>query len=101
MAVSKVALSLPVSLLTRIDRLAKKSRLSRSAFVRRAVEHTLREPAEAEVIQKARRIYAEIGEEDRVLANAFLSLAAETLPSQPRRRADRQTTPRTASGQPL
>lgn len=87
MAVSKVALSLPVSLLTRIDRLAKKSRLSRSAFVRRAVEQTLREPAEAEVIQKAHRIYAEIGEEDRALANAFLSLAAETLPSQPRRRS--------------
>lgn len=86
MTVGKVALSLPVSLLTRIDRLAKKSRLSRSAFVRRAVERSLGEPAEAEIVQKALRIYAEIGEEDRALADAFLPLAAETLPSQPRRK---------------
>lgn len=86
MAIAKVALSLPAPLLSRIDRLAKKSRLSRSAFVRQAVERTLSQPAETEVLRKASLIYAEIGEEDRALAGAFLPLAAETLPSQPKRR---------------
>jgi metal-responsive CopG/Arc/MetJ family transcriptional regulator len=41
MAVAKVALSLPEPLIARIDRLAKKAGLSRSAFVRQAVEQTL------------------------------------------------------------
>ncbi|MBI3066999.1 MAG: ribbon-helix-helix protein, CopG family [Deltaproteobacteria bacterium] len=38
MAVAKVALSLPEPLVNRIDQLAKKGGLSRSAFVRQAVE---------------------------------------------------------------
>ena len=86
MAIAKVALSLPASLLTRIDRLAKKTSLSRSAFVRQAVERSLSQPAETEVLRKAHLIYAEIGEEDRALAETFLPLAAETLPRQPNTR---------------
>lgn len=86
MAIAKVALSLPAPLLSRIDRLAKKANLSRSAFVRGAVERTLSEPAEAEILRKAHLIYAEIGEEDRGLAETFLPLAAETLPRRPKRR---------------
>ena len=86
MPVAKVALSLPAPLLTRIDRLAKKSRLSRSAFVRQTLERTLGHRAEADVLHKAQRLYADIGEEDHALAEAFLPLAAETLPAQPKRR---------------
>ena len=80
MATAKVALSLPATLLNRIDRLAKNAGLSRSAFVRQVVERTLDQPAETEVLRKAHRICAEISEEDRVLGEAFLPLAAETLP---------------------
>ena len=54
MAIAKVALSLPARLLVRIDRQAKKAGLSRSAFVRQAVERTLGHPAETEVLRKAR-----------------------------------------------
>jgi metal-responsive CopG/Arc/MetJ family transcriptional regulator len=86
MAVAKVAVSLPSSLLNRIDRVAKKSRLSRSAVIREAVERTFRQRDEDEVLRKAHPIYAEIGEEDRALAETFLSLAAETLPPQPGKR---------------
>ncbi len=50
---AKVALSLPAPHLTRIDRLAKKSRLSRSAFVRQTLERALRHRAEADVLHKA------------------------------------------------
>ncbi len=89
MAVAKVALSLPASLLARIDRLAKKSCLSRSAFVREVMERSLRQPHEDEIIRKARGIYAEVAEEDRVLSEGFLALAAETLPPQPKKRRTR------------
>ncbi len=85
MATAKVALSLPVPLLTRIDQLARKTGVSRSAFVRRAVERTLHSPIETELLRRARRIYTEIGEENRALAETFLPLAAETLPSRPKR----------------
>ena len=80
MAVAKVALSLPEPLVTQIDRRAKKAGLSRSAFVRQAVERTLQESAESQVVEMAHQIYAEIAEEDRKLSETFLPLAAETLP---------------------
>lgn len=86
MTVAKVALSLPEPLVTQIDRLAKKAGLSRSAFVRQAVERTLQESAETQSLRAAYQIYAEIGEEDRKLSKRFLPLAAETLPRQTKRR---------------
>ena len=86
MAVSKVALSLPGPLLTRIDRLAKKAGLSRSALVRQTMEAALQGPAEPEVVRKARRVYAEIAEVDKALSETFLPVAAQTLASGPRSR---------------
>jgi metal-responsive CopG/Arc/MetJ family transcriptional regulator len=86
MAVAKVALSLPEPLVSEIDRLAKKVGLSRSAFVRQAVERTLQESAESQVVRAAYQIYAEIDEGDRKLSETFLPLAVETLPRRGRRR---------------
>ena len=86
MAVAKVALSLPASLLAQIDRRAKQARLSRSAFVREVMEQTLRQPHQDETLRKARHIYAEVSQEDRALSEGFLTLAAETLPPQAKRR---------------
>ena len=88
MPVAKVALSFPAPLLRRIDRLAGKARLSRSAFVRHAVETALRQPADMEVLRKARQIYTDIADEERALAETYLPLAAETLPP-PRKRRKR------------
>jgi len=86
MAVAKVALSLPEPLVTKIDRLAKKAGLSRSAFVRQAVQRTLQEPAETQSLRAVYKLYAEIGEEDRELSEKFLPLATETLPRQIKRK---------------
>jgi len=66
--------------------MAKKTRLSRSAFVSQAVERSLREPVETEVLRKAYQIYTEVGEEDRALAELFLPLVAETLPPRAKRK---------------
>lgn len=85
MSVAKVAISLPEPLVSQIDRLAKKAGVSRSAFVRQAVERTLQESVETPLVRTAYQIYAEIGEEDRKLSETFLSLAAKTLPRQSKR----------------
>ena len=77
MAVVKIALSLPAPLVTRIDRLAKKAGLPRSALVREMVERSLNESADTEVVRKARRIYTQIDEEDRALAETFLPLVRD------------------------
>lgn len=50
----------------------RKARLFQSAFVRHAVETVLRHPAKAEVVRKARKIYAEILNGDRALAETYL-----------------------------
>ena len=86
MAVAKIALSLPEPLITQIDRLAKKSGVSRSAVVRHAVEQTLNASADTQLVEAAYHIYAEIGEEDRKLSETFLSVATETLPRGAKRR---------------
>ena len=86
MAVAKVALSLPEPLVTRIDRLAKKAGLSRSAFVCQAVQRTLQEPAETRSLRTVHEIYAEIGEADHQLSEKFLPLAVATLPRQIKRK---------------
>lgn len=86
MAVAKVALSLPEPLVSQIDRLAKKAGLSRSAFVRRAVERTLEESSETRSLRTAYQIYAEIEKEDRKLSERFLPLSAETLPGRTKQR---------------
>ncbi len=86
MAIAKVALSLPAPLLTQIDREAKKAGLSRSAFVRQAMERTLHQPADTALLRKAHLIYSEIGEDDRALAETFLSMAAETFPREHKKR---------------
>jgi metal-responsive CopG/Arc/MetJ family transcriptional regulator len=86
MAVAKVAISLPASLLARIDRRAKQSRLSRSAYVRQVMEQSVRPPHQDEILRKARHIYAEVGQEDQALSEGFLRLAAETLPPRLKRR---------------
>ena len=62
--------SLPEPLVTQIDRLAKKAGVSRSAFVRQAVERTLQESTP--LVRAAYQIYAEVGEEDRKLSETFL-----------------------------
>lgn len=86
MAVSKVALSLPGPLLTRIDRLAKSAGVSRSALVRQVMEAAIHGPAQSVMVRKARRIYAEIEKSDQALSATFLQVAAETLPSRPKPR---------------
>lgn len=80
MATTKIAVSLPSDLLAQVDELARRLNESRSAIVRRSLEQTLEQYALQQTLRKARKIYAEIEEADRQLAEDFLTISAETLP---------------------
>ncbi len=88
--VEKVAISLPKTLLNRVDREATRRALSRSAVIREALEDAfdvfLTDPA----VAKAARIYAEIAEEDRRLSEAFLRISAPPPPYEVRRKQRRR-----------
>lgn len=81
MGVVKIAISLPHSLLEQVDLVARRKGQSRSEFVRRSLERALTEEASPRVLAEARALYAAIDEDDKVLAEDFLAVAAETLPS--------------------
>jgi metal-responsive CopG/Arc/MetJ family transcriptional regulator len=80
MGVIKIGISLPRSLLERVDAVARRKRQSRSEFVRRSLERTLAEDTSPDMLAEARALYAAIEEDDRALAENFMSIAAETLP---------------------
>jgi metal-responsive CopG/Arc/MetJ family transcriptional regulator len=77
---SRVTLTLPRGLLARIDDLAHRRGLSRSAVIRSSLETALAAEDEQALLSRARQLYAEIESEDRTLAGAYASLLAETVP---------------------
>jgi len=80
MGVVKISISLPRPLLERVDAIARRQGQSRSEFVRRGLERALAEEIPPPVLAEARALYAAIEEDDRILAEDFLAVAAETLP---------------------
>lgn len=80
MGVVKIGISLPRSLLERVDAIARRRGLSRSEFVRHSLARTLAEEIPTHVLAEARALYAAIEEDERTLAEDFLAVAAETLP---------------------
>jgi len=77
---AKVTISLPKESLQEVDNIAKKSHISRSSLVQKALESLIEEYLERETKEKARTIYREIAQSDRELADKFLSISSETLP---------------------
>ena len=80
MGVVKIGISLPRSLLERVDAIARRRGLSRSEFVRHSLARTLAEEIPAHVLAEARALYAAIEEDNGTLAEDFLAVASETLP---------------------
>lgn len=77
---AKVAISLPKSLLARVDREATRRARSRSAVVREALQVAFDDPVADPVVARAARIYAQIDEESRRTSEAFLRIAAPPPP---------------------
>lgn len=79
MSVAKLGISFPVELVEEIDRISKGLKKNRSEFVREAIAKMVSDYKKQQAIEKAEKIYNEIAEEDRRLAEDFLSICAEPV----------------------
>lgn len=79
MPVAKLGISFPVELVEEIDRISKGLKKNRSEFVREAIAKMVSDYKKQQAIEKAEKIYNEIAEEDRRLAEDFLSICAEPV----------------------
>jgi metal-responsive CopG/Arc/MetJ family transcriptional regulator len=81
MSVVKIGISLPDSLLEKVDTSARRKGISRSEFVRQSLERTLAEELSPHVLAEARVLYAAVEGDDLAVADDFLTIAADTLPT--------------------
>jgi metal-responsive CopG/Arc/MetJ family transcriptional regulator len=79
---AKIAVSLPADLLVRVDAAAAAAGQSRSAFLRHSLESVLSQLEEERAVLEVGALYAEIESDpvERRLAEAYASLAIETVP---------------------
>jgi len=77
---ARATISLSKELLLEVDSIVKKSHCNRSSLVQEALESLVEEYLKKETKEKAGRIYREIAQSDRELADKFLSISSETLP---------------------
>lgn len=103
MSVTKVAISLPESLLARADAEASTRGETRSAYVRTVLEQALAAADEERTLREARAVYEliERDPESRVTLDDFAAISYETRPAfdegKPKSRARRaHATPRRA-----
>lgn len=77
MPVAKLGISFPLELVEEIDRISKGLRKSRSQVIREAITKMISDYKKQQAIENAERVYKEIAEDDRRLAEDFLSICAE------------------------
>ncbi len=77
--VTKLGISFPAELVEEIDKMSKGLKKSRSEVVRDAITRMISDYKKQQAIEKAEKIYKEIAEDDRRLAEDFLSICAESL----------------------
>ncbi|MEW6409235.1 MAG: ribbon-helix-helix domain-containing protein [Nitrospirota bacterium] len=79
MPVTKLGISFPKELVEEIDMLSRDLKRSRSKIVRDAVLKMISDHKRQQAIEKAEKIYKEIADDDRHLAEDFLSICAESV----------------------
>jgi metal-responsive CopG/Arc/MetJ family transcriptional regulator len=79
MPVAKLGISFPIKLVEEIDRLSKGLKKSRSEVVRDAITKMISDYKKQQTIEKAEKIYKEIADDDKRLAEDFLSICAEPV----------------------
>ena len=78
MPVAKLGISFPTELVEEIDRMSKGLKKTRSEVIREAVTMMISECKKRQVIEKAEKVYKAIAEDDKQLAEDFLSICAES-----------------------
>ena len=79
MPVTKLGISFPSDLVEEIDILSKRMKKNRSEVIRDAISKMIYDYKKQQAMEKAERIYKEIGEDDKRLAEDFLSICAEPI----------------------
>ena len=79
MSVIKLGISFPVELVEEIDTISKGLKKSRSEVVREAIVTMIDNYKQQQALRKAEKIYKEIEEDDKRLAEEFLSICAEPI----------------------
>ena len=77
MPVTKLGISFPSELIEEVDSLSKFLKKSRSEVIRVAITRMLNDYKKQQAVEKAGKIYKEIAEDDRRLAEDFMSICAE------------------------
>ncbi|MEW6108813.1 MAG: ribbon-helix-helix domain-containing protein [Nitrospirota bacterium] len=77
MPVAKLGISFPVELVEEIDRISKGLKKSRSEVIRDAITKLVNDYKKKQAIERAEKIYKAIEEDDKRLAEDFLSICAE------------------------
>ncbi len=79
MSATKLGISFPSELVKEIDNLSKGLKKSRSQVIRDAITKMINDYKRQQAVEKAEKVYKEIAEDDRRLAEDFLSICAESL----------------------
>jgi len=79
MPVMKLGISFPAELIEEMDRMSKVLKKSRSEVIRNAITKMINDYKKQQAIEKAEKIYKEIAEDDKSLAEDFLSICAEPI----------------------
>lgn len=80
---AKIAISLPDTMLSEIDRIAHEQERSRSEIIRQGIRAFLEFDRYQRTLERAADLYAAIAEEDLALAASYRPIIAETLPVYP------------------
>lgn len=75
---TKLGISFPAELVEEIDKMSKGLKKSRSEVIRVAITKMINDYKKQQAVEKAAKIYKEIAEDDRRLAEDFLSICAES-----------------------
>ena len=76
MPVAKLGISFPVELVEEIDRMSKGLNKTRSEVIRDAITMMINEYKKRHAVEKAEKVYREIAEDEKQLAEDFLSICA-------------------------
>ena len=77
MSVIKLGISFPVELVEEVDIISKGLKKSRSEVVREAIVTMIDNYKQQQALRKAEKIYNEINDDDKRLAEEFISICAE------------------------
>lgn len=79
MPATKLGISIPAELLVEIDKISQELKKNRSEVIREAITKMINDYKKQQVIEHVENIYKEIADDDRRLAEDFLSICEKPV----------------------